>query len=572
MKMKVVSILCSLLLLVGALPVWAAPITTLFNTGVDDNGQLLPAGPDSHYSIIAVGQAFSTDGGGFPVIQPLDPSYTVALPRIPVVAENPPLWAWVANGPTSNWIGPRAGINYGCGDSAGVDDRDNYIGSGIWIYQTAFDLTGLNPQTVLITGLWGTDDPGWMYLNLPDPTVFDPAHLVVSGGGFSVLPPFEISGANGLFRPGLNTLTFVVWDAGNCVTGLRMDIQSATAEPAQCVQPPASMIGWWPGDGNAHDIVNANNGTLNNGAVIGSGLVGQAFSFDFSGGFVRIANHPSLNTPDGLTVDAWVYPTSQGGAEVIASKWDDPTGQWSWIFKRHNDGSGRLRIEISSGDHNALGDLGGVTALPLNTWSHVAATFDRATGQIRLYVNGTLDSEGLANFPGVGISNSATDLLIGAVNGQTTPPGEFFHGSIDELELFNRALTAEEIQSIYFAGSVGKCRELAVTIDITPGGFPNSINPAGRGVIPVAVLTTGTFNAALVDAPTVRFGATGTEAAPVHFALEDVDLDGDLDLILQFTTLQTGIVCGTTSATLTGMTIDGVAITGTDSVNTVGCR
>jgi hypothetical protein len=88
----------------------------------------------------------------------------------------------------------------------------------------------------------------------------------------------------------------------------------------------------------------------------------------------------------------------------------------------------------------------------------------------------------------------------------------------------------------------------------------------------VAILTTGTFNAALVDAQTVRFGATGTEAAPVHFALEDVDLDGDLDLVLQFTTLQTGIICGITSATLTGMTIDGVAITGTDSVNTVGCR
>jgi hypothetical protein len=194
------------------------------------------------------------------------------------------------------------------------------------------------------------------------------------------------------------------------------------------------------------------------------------------------------------------------------------------------------------------------------------------TGQLRLYVNGTLDSEGSSNFTGVGISNSATDLLIGAVNGQATPPGEFFHGSIDELELFNRALSPEEIRSIYLASSAGKCRELAVTIDITPGGFPNSINPSNMGVIPVAILTTETFNAALVDAPTVRFGATGTEAAPSTFALQDVDLDGDLDLIIQFRTQQTGIVCGTTSAMLAGITIDGVAITGTDSVRTVNCR
>jgi len=249
--MKKALFFCGLLVLALALPGWAAmPITTLFNTGVDDSGQFLTSGPDSHYKIVAVGQASYTDASGIPVIQPLNPIYTVALPRIPVVAVNPPTWAWVPNGPTSNWIGPIAGINYGCGDSAGVDDYGKYIYQGVWTYQTTFDLTGLDPKTVHIAGHWGTDDPGWMYLNLANPNVLNPSHLVVSGGGFNTLPSFDISGTNGLFLPGLNTLTFVVWDAGNCVTGLRLDLEYATAERAVRYVPIDIKPGSFPNSVN----------------------------------------------------------------------------------------------------------------------------------------------------------------------------------------------------------------------------------------------------------------------------------------------------------------------------------
>ncbi|MGZ3789690.1 MAG: hypothetical protein ACXVLQ_14265 [Bacteriovorax sp.] len=111
-----------------------------------------------------------------------------------------------------------------------------------------------------------------------------------------------------------------------------------------------------------------------------------------------------------------------------------------------------------------------------------------------------------------------------------------------------------------------------VNIDIKPGTFPNSINPKNQGKIPVAILTTSSFNAASVIPNTVHFGSMGTEAAPVQYAMEDVDGDGDLDLILHFNTQDTGIKCGDTSATLTGKTIDGKDITGTDSIVTVGCK
>ena len=122
-----------------------------------------------------------------------------------------------------------------------------------------------------------------------------------------------------------------------------------------------------------------------------------------------------------------------------------------------------------------------------------------------------------------------------------------------------------------FIGPLPSC-PLTITIDIKPGSFPNSINPNSQGVIPVAILTTSAFDATTVDPNTVLFGATGTEAAPVQSALEDVDGDGDTDLVLHFNTQETGIQCGDTTASLTGQTLGGQAIKGSDSIKTVGCE
>lgn len=105
-------------------------------------------------------------------------------------------------------------------------------------------------------------------------------------------------------------------------------------------------------------------------------------------------------------------------------------------------------------------------------------------------------------------------------------------------------------------------------IDIKPGSDPNSINLKSKGVVPVAVLTTDDFDATTVDPGTVRFGPGEAEA--VHWALEDVDEDGDnIDMILHFKTQETGIKAGDTEATLIGETYDETSIEGTGTVNIV---
>lgn len=118
---------------------------------------------------------------------------------------------------------------------------------------------------------------------------------------------------------------------------------------------------------------------------------------------------------------------------------------------------------------------------------------------------------------------------------------------------------------------------LEVAIDIRPGSRRNPINPLSRGVIPVALLTTGAgaredFDAWDVDPLTILFGPAGAPIVHAQGHAMDVDGDGDLDRILHFRTQQTGIRCGDTEATLTGTTFDGQAIQGVDAIRTVNCR
>jgi hypothetical protein len=147
-----------------------------------------------------------------------------------------------------------------------------------------------------------------------------------------------------------------------------------------------------------------------------------------------------------------------------------------------------------------------------------------------------------------------------------------------------RAQTVQELIDQHGAGSVfmsiglneGPIEVLssvqAVAMDLKPGDISNTLNPRSRGAIPVAILTTEEFDATSIDVSSLRFGVTGEEATAIRTALDDVDGDGDTDLLAFFRTTDAGIDCETLFTYISGVTTTGVSIAGTDSVATVGCH
>jgi len=154
--------------------------------------------------------------------------------------------------------------------------------------------------------------------------------------------------------------------------------------------------------------------------------------------FVNVPNNSTLAPPNAITVEGWVNPTAYKFLPAIAEKGNVGTCAESYdLFL--GDGSGTVNFLVNTnGQCTGRGVISGGTA-PLNVWTHVAGTYDGA--MVKLYVGGAL----VANVPHTGtIFATSDDLLIGkALRTNSGFPDSFFGGSIDELHVWARALSAE---------------------------------------------------------------------------------------------------------------------------------
>ncbi|HYE13214.1 MAG TPA: LamG-like jellyroll fold domain-containing protein [Pyrinomonadaceae bacterium] len=217
----------------------------------------------------------------------------------------------------------------------------------------------------------------------------------------------------------------------------------------ECAPPPSGMLGWWPGDGSAHDIVGGHDGTLNN-ATFANGMVEQAFDFTGLPGVV-VPDAPELN-PQTFTIDAWVTraPFSCGvcAAFVAAKSGSDGNRGFELDFR----GDGSINFYLNGGTTG--GHVPSTVLITDNGFHHLAATYDGQT--MKLYIDGVLNNQKAVST--VINYEAGRPLIIGGREFSSTTT---YPGLIDELELFDRALSAEEIKSIYNAGAAGKCRACA---------------------------------------------------------------------------------------------------------------
>lgn len=223
-----------------------------------------------------------------------------------------------------------------------------------------------------------------------------------------------------------------------------------------CTAPPPGVVSWWPAEGNALDIRGGNSGVVEGGTTFTTGRVGKAFHFDGISGRIRIPDSENLKITGSLSIEAWIFIESFPASwSRILFRGDDRDGYDAYSLYVMNLNSGILVFTVgdSVGNWTSLS-----TGISTGRYIHVAATFDSSTGNMSLYMNGSLCASRLTSVrpmrnldprysPGVGIGN-----VSGVVYNQP------FHGYIDEPTLYRRTLSADEIFSIYTAGSGGKCK------------------------------------------------------------------------------------------------------------------
>jgi hypothetical protein len=213
-----------------------------------------------------------------------------------------------------------------------------------------------------------------------------------------------------------------------------------------CVPAPSGLVSWWPGDGNADDIVGGNNGTLRNGATFATGQVQQAFSFDGVDDYVNAGRHPSLDITGDITLEAWIKPDTIGSYARVIYKGSGDRSAADMAYVLGVNGNS-VYFGLAKGGGQTWIESGG--GLIPGTWHYIVGVLNGTS--MKTYVNGI--EKGSASFTGP-IDIEPRDLLIG---GDDTS-GRDFDGLVDEVEIFNRALSQAEIQAIYNAGSAGKCK------------------------------------------------------------------------------------------------------------------
>jgi len=193
------------------------------------------------------------------------------------------------------------------------------------------------------------------------------------------------------------------------------------------------------------------NGTILQAARVAAGKIGRGLSFDGVNDWVTVNDITAspLDLTTGMTIEAWVNPAAMSGWETVVLKERGAagTGLLSYALYAHDGApqgngfagpAGYLRPAPANSTTDQGVRQASHTAIPLNTWTHLATTYDGASQ--RFYINGVLVAT-RAQTGSIAVGNQP--LRIGGNN----VSGEFFRGIIDEVRVYNRALSAADINA-----------------------------------------------------------------------------------------------------------------------------
>ena len=206
---------------------------------------------------------------------------------------------------------------------------------------------------------------------------------------------------------------------------------------------PAGLIAWWDADASsapvAVDIQNGHNGTMVNGATLAPGYYGQAFSFDGVDDYITVPSSPPLQFVTNFSVSAWAKADVVTGTRTIVSRydvscWNGSNDCLAYILRLED---AVPRAYFAPG----LGLAMWVTGPAVDTgWHHYAITYTNTSAV--LYVDAVAVDT-------IAMGQPVSSRLIPTAIGANSVGSENFDGLIDEVQIFDRALSAPEVQAIY---------------------------------------------------------------------------------------------------------------------------
>lgn len=246
-------------------------------------------------------------------------------------------------------------------------------------------------------------------------------------GAEDTTSPHSISWGSATVANGPHTISAVARDAaGNTRTSAAVSVTVSNSTQLN------GLVAAWSFNEGAGTTIADGSGRGNGGTVVGptwtaAGKYGGALSFDGVDDYATVPDSAGLDLGSSMTLEAWVRPTASSGWRTVLLKEAGSSLAYSMY-----SASGTNRPSAWIDGSSSIG----TTAVPLNAWTHVAATYDGA--RLKIYTNGALRTDKAVT---VSVPVSTDPLKIGG----NAVWGEFFAGQIDEMRVYSRVLSAAEI-------------------------------------------------------------------------------------------------------------------------------
>lgn len=217
--------------------------------------------------------------------------------------------------------------------------------------------------------------------------------------------------------------------------------------------PPGipGLVSWWPGS-NTKDVSGPNDGFLINGATIGKGRIGRGFSFDGVNDYFLVPFHPSLNVGAQGSIVFWMRADPSNPMNYVQGL--VTTDYFLVEISPFGPTAGvTFIVKTPSGFAHTSDTNGGGAVVTAGEWHHIVGTYDGA--QLQLYVDGLAWGNPSFRSGSIKPMESGSFLAIGSEDGRTSEPllePRYFHGQIDEVAIYNRALTSNEVHNLFKRG------------------------------------------------------------------------------------------------------------------------